>query len=183
MARSPKLKVYRTPIGFHDAYVAAPSQKAALEAWGSDSNLFARGEADLVDDPALTAEPLSAPGKVIKRLRGTAAEQIAALPASKPAKKGARSGPEKPARAAKPRPEAKPAPRPSRAGLDKAEAVLSTANERHKRDLQKIADREAALRRERRALEQKHAEARKRLEAERDEAAAVYEKAMRSWRG
>ena len=27
--RATKLKVYRTPIGFHDAYVAAPSQKAA----------------------------------------------------------------------------------------------------------------------------------------------------------
>jgi hypothetical protein len=27
-----KLKVFRTPIGFHDAYVAAPSRKAALEA-------------------------------------------------------------------------------------------------------------------------------------------------------
>ena len=26
------LKVYRTPIGFHDAYVAAPSKKAALRA-------------------------------------------------------------------------------------------------------------------------------------------------------
>jgi hypothetical protein len=28
-----KLKVFRTPIGFHDAYVAAPSKKAALAAW------------------------------------------------------------------------------------------------------------------------------------------------------
>ena len=53
----PALKVYRTPIGFHDAYVAAPSQKAALQAWGSDANLFARGVAELVTDPALTAEP------------------------------------------------------------------------------------------------------------------------------
>lgn len=34
MPRKQKLKVYRTPIGFHDAYVAAPSQKAALKAWG-----------------------------------------------------------------------------------------------------------------------------------------------------
>jgi hypothetical protein len=33
MPRAAKLKVFRTPIGFHDAYVAAPSQKAALEAW------------------------------------------------------------------------------------------------------------------------------------------------------
>jgi hypothetical protein len=29
MPRVAKLKVFRTPIGFHDAYVAAPSQKAA----------------------------------------------------------------------------------------------------------------------------------------------------------
>ena len=34
MARKQKLNVYRTPIGFHDAYVAAPSQHAALLAWG-----------------------------------------------------------------------------------------------------------------------------------------------------
>ena len=40
-----KLKVFRTPIGFHDAYVAAPSQKAALQAWGTDTDLFARGVA------------------------------------------------------------------------------------------------------------------------------------------
>jgi electron transfer flavoprotein alpha/beta subunit len=29
MARAPKLKVYRMAVGFHDAYVAAPSQEAA----------------------------------------------------------------------------------------------------------------------------------------------------------
>jgi hypothetical protein len=73
-----KLKVYRTAIGFYDAYVAAPSQKAALEAWGSEHNLFARGVAELVTDPALTKVPLASPGEVVKRLRGSAAEQIAA---------------------------------------------------------------------------------------------------------
>ena len=83
MARSSKLKVYRTPIGFHDAYVAAPSQKAALEAWGSDHDLFARGAAELVTDAALTAAPLASPGTVVKRSRGTTAEQIAALPKDK----------------------------------------------------------------------------------------------------
>jgi hypothetical protein len=46
MARASKLKVYRTAAGFHDAYVAAPSQKAALAAWGSDHDLFARGGAE-----------------------------------------------------------------------------------------------------------------------------------------
>jgi hypothetical protein len=33
MARKQTLKVYRTPIGIHDAYVAAPSRKALLKKW------------------------------------------------------------------------------------------------------------------------------------------------------
>lgn len=64
-----KLKVFRTPAGFHDAYVAAPSQKAALAAWGSNANLFARGLAEVVTDPALTAAPLARPGEVIRVAR------------------------------------------------------------------------------------------------------------------
>lgn len=31
------LKVYRTPIGYHGAYVAAAGQKAALAAWSADA--------------------------------------------------------------------------------------------------------------------------------------------------
>lgn len=72
MARA--LKVYRTPIGFHDAYVATPSQKAALEAWGADANLFARGSAEQVTEAELMQEPLANPGKIIKRPRGSEAE-------------------------------------------------------------------------------------------------------------
>ena len=85
--RKQKLKVFRTPIGFHDAYVAAPSQKAALEAWGADANLFARGEAEEVTEPKLAKAPLEHPGKVVKVLRGTKAEHLAAL-----GKKGRRNG-------------------------------------------------------------------------------------------
>ena len=40
MAR--KLKTYQTSLGFFDLAIAAPSMKAALEAWGADSNLFSR---------------------------------------------------------------------------------------------------------------------------------------------
>lgn len=46
-----------------------------------------RGVAELVDEPALTVEPLANPGKVIKRSRSTTAEQIAALPKSLPSSK------------------------------------------------------------------------------------------------
>ena len=58
-----KLKVFRTSTGFHDAYVAAPSRKAALAAWGADADLFARGVAEQVTDPKLMAQPLERPGE------------------------------------------------------------------------------------------------------------------------
>src|SRR5947199_247149 len=43
MAR--KLKTYQTSLGFFDLAMAAPSMKAALEAWGADSNLCHQGAA------------------------------------------------------------------------------------------------------------------------------------------
>ena len=43
MARA--LKTYLTSIGFFDLAVAAPSMKAALEAWGVQRNLFQQGVA------------------------------------------------------------------------------------------------------------------------------------------
>lgn len=87
MAR--RLKVFRTPIGFHDAYVAAPSRKAALAAWGTDADLFARGTAEEVTEARLTAEPLKRPGEVIRVSRGDLAAQLKALgPRKKPAADG-----------------------------------------------------------------------------------------------
>lgn len=174
MAHAPKLKVYRMPVGFHDAYVAAPSQKAAAEAWGADVSVFARKEAELVTEPKLMEEPLARPGEVVKRLRGTAAEQIAALGGEQrpPARKGA-------AGASRPK---KPTPRPSRAALDEVEQALAEAGARHRQEMAAIAEREAALARERSALEKKQREERKRLEARRGKAEAAHEAAMRRWR-
>ena len=77
--RGHKLKVYATPIGFHDALVAAPSQKAALEAWGADTNLFSQGSAQVVTDRELIRRALSKPGKVVRVPRGTIREHLAAL--------------------------------------------------------------------------------------------------------
>jgi len=173
------LKVYRMAVGFHDAYVAAPSQKAAAEAWGSDVAVFARGEAELVTDPKLMEEPLASPGKVIKRLRGTAEEQIAAL-GDNGGDDEARQAPEAARAALKPK---KPKPRPSRAALDEAEQTLAAAEAAQAEARQELAEREAALARERAALEKKGREERERLEARRDEAEAAYEEAMRRWRG
>jgi hypothetical protein len=182
----PKLKVYRTSTGFHDAYVAAPSQKAALEAWDSEHDLFARGVAEVVTDPALTKEPLERPGEVIKRLRGTTAEQIAALPPNRPRKPSRRAEPEKvepsppkKRQSAKP----KPAPRPDRTALDDAERALAEAEVRHRAEEKALAEEEAALARRRRKLEKDEAANRARLERDRDRADADYQRAMRKWRG
>jgi hypothetical protein len=197
MARAARLKVFRLPIGFHDAYVAAPSQKAAAEAWGTDASVFARKDAELVTDPELTREPLAHPGEVVKRLRGTAAEQIAALGEEEPGTKSAprrKPGPSSRAQSgprlapgsrkvvAKPKPPPKPKPRPSRAKLDEAEAAQAAAEGRSAAELKELREREAALARERRAIEAKQEKERARLDARREKAEAAYREAMARWR-
>ena len=87
MAR--KLKTYVTSIGFFELAVAAPSMKAALEAWGTERNLFQQGFAKETDDPAIVAATMAQPGIVLKRSvgsRGTFREH-AELPKSLPADK------------------------------------------------------------------------------------------------
>ena len=73
----PKLKVFRTRIGFHDVCVAAPSRAAALRAWGSTTDLFAMDAAEEVTEPALMKKSLADPGNVIKHLRGSGADHMA----------------------------------------------------------------------------------------------------------
>ncbi|MGU3314614.1 hypothetical protein ACLBWH_03615 [Sphingomonas sp. M6A6_1c] len=180
-----KLKVYRTPIGFHDAYVAAASQKAALQAWGSERDLFARGIAEVVTDPALTAEPLAQPGTVIKRSRGTAAEQIAALPDT-PAKTPRRQtddAADAPAPRPKPKPAPKPVPKPDRRALDAADRALSEAEARHRSEARALRAEEAELARRRRTMEREQEDERARLDEARQTAADAYERAMRRWKG
>ena len=180
-----KLKVFRTASGFHDSYVAAPSRKAALEAWGAGTDLFSAGAAELVTDPALTEEPLANPGKVIKRVRGSPEEHVAALGEAPVRKPKAAPKPEKLAKAAKPARAPKPVkvkPRPSRAKLDAAEAAIAKAEQAHEAALAEIAAREAALRRERKQLEQAHERVLAKLEARREKAASDHRDALRRWR-
>jgi hypothetical protein len=82
MAR--KLKTYQTSLGFFDLAIAAPSMKAALEAWGADSNLFHQGAARESDDPDVIAATLEKPGVVLKRPVGSdeSFNEQAALPAN-----------------------------------------------------------------------------------------------------
>lgn len=69
MAR--KLKTFQTSLGFYDLAIAAPSMKAALEAWGAGSNLFHQGIAKETDDPEVVAATISKPGVVLKRPAGS----------------------------------------------------------------------------------------------------------------
>src|ERR1700742_2306738 len=73
MAR--KLKTYQTSLGFFEQAIAAPSMKAALEAWGADSNLFHQGAAKESADPDVIAATMKAgrrpqaPGGIRRALR------------------------------------------------------------------------------------------------------------------
>lgn len=69
MAR--KLKVFQTSLGFFDQAIAAPSMKAALEAWGADSNLFHQGAAKECTDADIVAATMAKPGVVLRRPVGS----------------------------------------------------------------------------------------------------------------
>lgn len=169
------LKVYRTSTGFHDAYVAAPSKKAALAAWGAGKDLFAIGSAEIVTDPALTAEPLANPGRIVKRSRGNLAVQLAAMPAEK----------ERGASARKPKSDAhktKPKPPPSRARLDAAEAAVQAFEDEASAAMAALRRREEELRQERQALDRRHAATAEKLERALAQARERYERALAEWR-
>lgn len=69
MAR--KLRVYQTSQGFFDLAIAVPSMKAALEAWGANSNLFHQGFAQESTEAKTIAAAMEKPGVVLKRPVGT----------------------------------------------------------------------------------------------------------------
>ena len=84
MAR--KLKTFTTSAGFFDLAVAAPSMKAALEAWGSKNNLFQHGFAKVSEDPKIVAATMAHPGVVLRRPVGSngAFSEHAKLPTDLP---------------------------------------------------------------------------------------------------
>ena len=69
MAR--KLKTYQTSLGFFDEAIAAPSMKAALEAWGTKTNLFHQGVAKEVDDLEVIAATMRKPRVILRRPVGS----------------------------------------------------------------------------------------------------------------
>jgi hypothetical protein len=71
MAR--RLKVFETSLGFFDLAIAAPSMKAALQAWGAGEgrNLFHDGVAKESSDPKVVAAAMATPGVVLRRPVGS----------------------------------------------------------------------------------------------------------------
>ncbi|MGV3553994.1 MAG: hypothetical protein ACO1OD_01935 [Croceibacterium sp.] len=172
-----KLKVFRTPIGFHDAYVAAPTKKAALEAWGTDANLFARGTAEEVTDATLTAAPLERPGEVIRVSRGDLAAQLKALgPRKKLPARGKAEAKRTPAKHP-----AKRKPPPKRNKVDTAEAALEQARERHDSEVAALEKERDAIERQIEALRATHDKETTRLQRARDKARAAYSEALANW--
>lgn len=166
MAKAAKLKVYCMPAGFYDAIVAAPSQKAALRAWGTTTDLFAAGRASIVEDEAIQAEALAHPGEVIKRSRGDEAAMLGPRPSESAAE------PTRP----KPPPARKP---PDRSKLDAAETALTDAERDLARDLDALAAERAEVDRreaEVRAAAEKHIRSLRRAH---DAASKAYRDAMR----
>ena len=168
MAKARKLKVFKTPIGFHDAYVAAPSRAAALRAWGAGTDLFSAGIAEEVNEKTAAAKAvLSKPGEVVR---------VARVPPKDGKEAGSRikSGMTKTVKAT---------PRPSRAAVDKAEAALTALAETQGAEQAALAKEEEQLAKRRRALQEKHEKATAAAEARRDAAKARYRTAMAEWMG
>lgn len=143
-----KLKTYQTSLGFYDQAVAAPSMKAALEAWGAKSNLFHQGIAKETDDPDIVAATMASPGVVLRRPVGSdgAFTESAELPTDLTGGEARR--------AAKPKPGKRPARtagKPSRKLDDQAARKAAAAFEKEERRRQAERRKEEAARAKARA--------------------------------
>lgn len=144
--------------------------------------MFARGTAEQVTDPALTAEPLKHPGEVIRVSRGDLKAQLKALGPKKPASpKKARLAPE-----ATPEPPKKPAgsrPPPKRDKVDRAEAALATARDRQAKERGTLEREREAIERKLEALTARQAKEIARLQDRLETAQADYRAALEAWSG
>lgn len=148
-----QLKTFRTSLGFYDLAIAAPSMKAALEAWGAGSNLFHQGIAEETDDPEVVAATLAKPGVVLKRPAGSNGRfaEHSGLPSETATDKIGRrpkAGQAKPK--PKPKPKSKPEHRASATSRDREVTRKAAASFERER-----ARREAQIRQEARKREQR----------------------------
>ncbi|UFW53571.1 MULTISPECIES: hypothetical protein [Bradyrhizobium] len=162
-----KLRTYQTSLGFYDQAVAAPSMKAALEAWGASSNLFHQGVAKETDDPDVVAATMASPGVVLRRPVGS--DDPFTENAQLPTDLGDGEARHKSRPKRKPRAEAKKrpvkaAPKTSRKADDQAARKAAAAFEKAER--------------RREAERRKEEDARAKARARRDKAVATAEAAL-----
>jgi hypothetical protein len=175
-----KLKVFQTQFGFFDTVLAAPSQAAALRAWGTHRNLFATGHAKLATDEAAIAAALEHPGILLRRAVGSN-DPFALEPASLP------KIPDEPKATpvatrisrSKPKPKAEPVRKPpaDRSRLGAAEAALGELDNRRKQEEADLRRQQEELDAKRTAAQQSYLEARKQATAALVAARDAYRKA------
>jgi hypothetical protein len=143
-----KLKTYQTSLGFFEQAIAAPSMKAALEAWGADSNLFHQGAAKESTDPEIVAATMKKPGVVLKRPVGSNGSfgEHAELP-----KTFGESGRKNPTSKASPHKVKSTSVQPDKAADKKAAQAYEREHQRRERD---EAKKEAARQKERERRQQ-----------------------------
>lgn len=177
MAKAParRLKVFQAQFGFYDTVVAAPSQAAALRAWGTHQNLFASGEAKVTTDEAAIAAATAHPETPLRRAVGSR-EPFALEPTSLPTVPDA---PKK--KTAAPATKAKPAPAPrpaaDRSKLDVAEKALRDLDEGRKHEEAQLRREAEELETRRMAAQAAYVEARKAATSEIVDARTAYRKA------
>ena len=170
-----KLKVFQAQFGFYDTVVAAPSQAAALRAWGVNQNLFASGEAKITTDAAAVAVATANPETPLRRAVGSN-DPFALEPTSLP---DVPDPPKTPA--AKPAAKAKPAaprePPPDRSKLDAAEKALGALDDERKRQEASFRKEADDLETRRMTAQSAYVEARKAATSRVVEARTAYRKA------
>ncbi|MGI3903333.1 MAG: hypothetical protein ACRYGP_13210 [Janthinobacterium lividum] len=172
-AKAQRLKVFQAHLGFYDTVVAAPSQAAALRAWGTHQNLFADGQARISEDPQAVAAALAHPETPLKRAVGSTdafALETVNLPTVPEAPKTSRP-------AAKPKPAAPPKPPADRSALDAAEAALRALDAGRKAEEAELRRRQDQLDADRKAAQSAYVEHHKAAALVLTEARTAYRRA------
>ena len=164
-----RLKVFQARLGFFETVVAAPSQAAALRAWGVHQNLFADGQARVTDDPQAIQAALTHPGLPLKRSVGSK-DPFAFEPVSLPRV----SDPPKQANA---KAAAPPKPPADRSALDAAEGALRGLDDDRRAEEATLRQRQEALDADRKAAQAAYVERHDAVSRALVDARAAYRKA------
>ena len=171
MARSGerRFKVFQAQLGFFETVVAAPSQAAALRAWGVHQNLFADGQARVTDDPQAVRSALAHPGVPLKRAVGSK-DPFALEPVSLP------QVPEAPKKT-KAKAAAPPRPPADRSALDAAEEAFRGLDDNRRAEEATFRQRQDALDADRKAAQAAYVERHDVVSRALADARAAYRKA------